>query len=103
MAERWIALLGGGPVDFATREHPAWSKMPERFTHVEAGLRPAARAPARLDALFAMLEDAARDDGTQNVTAWAWEHDLLMIDVLQARGFRQERRERFWQLDHRWS
>ena len=99
VVERTIALLGGTPVGYATREHPAWAKMPERFTHVGAGLRPAARTPLRLDALFGFVEDRARGDGTQKVTAWAWEHDALMIAVLQARGFSEERRERFWELD----
>lgn len=99
VVERWIAQLDGEPVGFATREHPAWSKMPERFTSIRAGLRPAVRTAARLDALFGMIEDAARGDGTQKVTAWAWEHDALMLEVLPARGFREERRERFWELD----
>jgi RimJ/RimL family protein N-acetyltransferase len=46
-----------------------------------------------------MLEDAARADGTEKLTAWAWEHDTLMREVLDRRGFREERRERFWELD----
>ena len=99
MIERSIALLGGTPVGYATREHPAWTKMPERFTSIGAELRPGARTAARLDALFGMVEDAARADGTQKVTAWAWEHDALMIEVLRGRGFCEERRERFWELD----
>jgi RimJ/RimL family protein N-acetyltransferase len=33
------------------------------------------------------------------VTSWAWEDDALRIGALQRRGFREERRERFWQLD----
>ena len=99
VAERWIALLDGTPVGFATREHPAWSKTPERFSSIGAGLRPAVRTAARFDALFARVEDAARRDDTEKVTAWAWEHDALMLEVLEARGFREERRERFWELD----
>ena len=97
--ERWIVALDGAAVGYATREHPAWSKMPKRFASLDAGLRPAARTNARLEALFAVLEDAARADGTQKVTAWSWEHDPQMIDVLQTRGFHEERRERYWELD----
>ena len=99
VVERWIAELDDAPVGYATREHPAWSKMPERFASLGAELRPPARTAARLDALYALVEEAARADRTQKVTAWAWEHDLLAIDVLNARGFREERRERFWELD----
>lgn len=99
VVDRHVALLDGDAVGFTTREHPAWTKMPERFTAIDVGLRPRARTAGRMDALFAMLEDAARADGTQKVTAWAWEHDTLMRDVLQGRGFGEERRERFWELD----
>jgi GNAT superfamily N-acetyltransferase len=99
VADRRVALLDGAAVGYAIREHPAWSKMPERFASLEAELRPPHRDAARLDALYAMLEDAARADRTQKMTAWAWEHDPLMIEVLAARGFREERRERFWELD----
>lgn len=55
VAERWIALLDGAVVGYATREHPAWSKMPERFTSLRAGLRPAACTAARLDGLFELI------------------------------------------------
>ena len=99
VTDRRIALLDGTPVGYATRKHPAWSKMPERFTSLGAGLRPPHRTAERLDALFALVEDAARTDATQKVTAWAWENDQLGLDVLKARGFREERRERFWELD----
>jgi len=99
VTDRRLALLDGAPVGYATREHPAWSKMPERFTSLGAELRPPARTAVRLDALYALVEDAARADATQKVTAWAWEYDQLALGVLNARGFREERRERFWELD----
>ena len=97
--DRRIALLDGTPVGYATREHPAWSKMPERFASLGAELRTAARTAVRLDALYALVEEAARVDATQKVTAWAWEYDALALAVLTARGFKEERRERFWELD----
>ena len=99
VTDRRIALLDGTPVGYATREHPAWSKMPERFASLGAELRPSARTAVRLDALYAMVEEAARGDRTQKVTAWAWEHDELALEVLKAREFKEERRERFWELD----
>ncbi len=99
VTDRRIALLDGTSMGYATREHPAWSKMPERFASLGAELRPSARTAVRLDALYAMVEEAARGDGTQKVTAWAWEHDELALEVLKGRGFNEERRERFWELD----
>ena len=99
VTDRRIALLDGAPVGYATREHPAWSKMPERFASLGAELRTTARTAGRLDALYALVEEAARTDATQKVTAWAWEYDALALAVLTARGFKEERRERFWELD----
>ena len=69
VTDRRIALLDGTPVGYATREHPAWSKMPERFASLGAELRTAARTAVRLDALYALVEEAARTDTTQKVTA----------------------------------
>ena len=33
------------------------------------------------------------------VTIWAWEDDALRVGMLEKRGYREERRERFWELD----
>ena len=99
VAERWIAHLGGEAVGYTEREHPAWSKMPDRFTAVGAEVRLATRTGARLEALYAQLEADALADGTRTLTAWAWERDRLALDALQRRGFGEERRERFWELD----
>ena len=97
--ERSIVVRDGAPVGYTMRRHPAWSKLPERFTRITAELRPSVRTPDRLDALYERLEADSRADGTKQVTSWAWEDDALRIGALQLRGFREERRERFWQLD----
>ena len=68
VADRSIALRDGAPVGYAIRKHPAWSKMPERFTEIGADLRPRYRDAARLAALYAVLEEAARADDTQKLT-----------------------------------
>jgi GNAT superfamily N-acetyltransferase len=99
VSERTIALLGGAPAGYTMRRHPAWAKVPERFTRISAELRPSARTAERLDALYERLEQASRADGTAKVTSWAWEFDALRIGALTKRGFREERRERFWELD----
>jgi GNAT superfamily N-acetyltransferase len=99
VTERMIALHAGAIAGYTFRRHPAWEKMPQRFGRVGAELQPSLRSPERIDALYAYLEEASRSDGTKQVTSWAWEDDALRIGVLTARGFREERRERFWELD----
>jgi len=99
VTERMVAVHGGTIAGYTFRRHPAWEKMPQRFGRVGAELQPALRSPERLDALYAYLEGTSRSDGTKKVTSWAWEDDVLRIGVLTARGFREERRERFWELD----
>ena len=99
VVERWVAMQAGRPVGLAFHRHAAWEKMPERFGRVSGDLLPAVRTRARLDALYDFAEDRSRKDGTKRFTTWAWEDDRLRLDVLAARGFREERRERFWECD----
>ncbi len=96
---RSIVRVAGRDEGYAVWLHTVWSKMPERFARVNAELRPASRTAERLDALHAHLEDAARGDGARKVTSWAWEWDELRRRMLERRGYREERRERFWELD----
>jgi RimJ/RimL family protein N-acetyltransferase len=99
VVERWVALHNGRSVGFLFTRHAPWDKMPERFGRVAADLLPAERTAARLDALFGHLEDRSRRDGTKRFTTWAWEDDAPLLAVLGARGFAEERRERFWECD----
>ena len=98
-AEREIALLDGVPVGFTEYEHRPWSKMPERFAELHAAILPAASSPGRLHALFDHLEERARSDGARTVSAWAWEWNADRISLLERRGYHEERRERYWELD----
>ncbi len=97
--DRRIVLIGAEPVGYTMFRHPSWTKMPERFARISAELRPTARSAARLGALYAMLEERARGDGTRAVTTWAWEPDRERADMLAGRGYCEERRQRFWELD----
>jgi RimJ/RimL family protein N-acetyltransferase len=97
--ERWVATQGGRSVGLVFHRHTPWEKMPERFGRVSGDLLPAIRTPARLDALQAFAEQRSRGDGTKTFTTWTWEDDRLRLGVLEARGFKEERRERFWELD----
>ena len=98
-AERGIALLNGAPVGYTEFAHRPWSKMPERFADLHAALRPTANSAERLNAVFAHLEERARSDGALKVSAWAWEWNADRLTLLEGRGYREARRERFWELD----
>lgn len=102
--ERYVALLGGRPVGIAANVHASWEKAPERWARIGwarigGDVLPDVRTSERVDAICAFAEDRARGDGALRATSWAWEWDTLRIEVLQRRGFREERRERFWELD----
>ena len=46
-----------------------------------------------------MLEDRSRADDSKKLSIWAWERDRLRRDVVEARGYNEIRRQRFWELD----
>lgn len=96
--ERFIGERNGRPIAYALQRHAIW-ETPKRFGRVGGDVLPAERTPERLDALFAAMEERSRTDGTKTFTAWAWENDQLRLGVLELRGYREERRERFWELD----
>ncbi|MGH2377574.1 MAG: GNAT family N-acetyltransferase [Candidatus Limnocylindria bacterium] len=97
--ERYLVLRDGRPAGLVGMSHVPWEDMPERYARAQGELAHAVRTPERLAALFAFAEERAAADGARRVTAWAWEHDRPRIDALLSRGFREERRERFWELD----
>ena len=97
--ERFIATHGGTEIGYAIRSHTSWAKMPERFGRISFEIRPPSRTAGRLDALVALMEERSIADGTKKVTIWAWEDDALRVGMLEKRGYREERRERFWELD----
>ncbi len=97
--ERFVGELAGERVAYAFHRHTSWEHTPERYGNVAADVLPPFRTPERLDALVAAMEDRSRAAGSATVTSWTWEDDALKLGVLQSRGYREERRERFWELD----
>jgi GNAT superfamily N-acetyltransferase len=97
--ERFIAMRDGKPVGLCMQGHPSWEQMPERYGRVQVELLPEARTPERFDALIALAEELASADGALRASSWAWEDDPRKIAALTRRGFNEERRERFWELD----
>ena len=96
--ERFIGEVEGERVAFAHQRHDLW-KTPKRYGSVSGDLMPSYRTPARIDALFAAMEERSRADGTKTFTTWCWEDDKVRVGVVQARGYVEERRQRFWELD----
>jgi GNAT superfamily N-acetyltransferase len=96
--ERFIGEIGGDPVAYAIQRHPIWN-TPKRFGTVTGDLMPSHRTAPRLDALIAAMEERSRADGTRTFTTWSWEDDKLRSGAIQARGYVEERRQRFWELD----
>jgi len=97
--DRYVAMHGGRAVGLAAQDHSTWEKMPARFARLSAELIPDVRTHARLSALIAFGEAQAAGDGALRATIWAWEDDALKLDAAASRAFREERRERFWELD----
>jgi GNAT superfamily N-acetyltransferase len=98
--ERFVASREGRSVGFCQTSRPArWEDMPERFGRISAELVPDERTAARLDALMAFAEEHVAAAGALRTTQWIWEDDTTKLAVATARGFREERRERFWELD----
>lgn len=97
--ERFVAALGRRDAGFAAMGHPSWDRMAERYARLQADLVPASRTRERLDALLAFAEDRARADGALRASKWARENDGLQIGVATARGYRDARRQRSWELD----
>ena len=96
--ERFIGEIGGERVGFAHQRHEIW-KTPKRYGNVSGDLMPKQRTAARIDSLFEAMEDRSRADGTKTFTTWCWEDDALRVGVVRARGYAEERRQRFWELD----
>jgi GNAT superfamily N-acetyltransferase len=99
LSERFVASRGGRPVGYAARRRAR--EEAQRFDRIHAELLPDVRTPVRLEALFALLEDRAYEEGGRRFVASAWDSDTVLGEALGRRGFREERRQRFWQLDLR--
>jgi GNAT superfamily N-acetyltransferase len=97
--ERFVASASGAEIGYVARSHESWAKMAERFGRMSCSLRPASWSTARVDALIAAMEERQRADGAKKATMWAWQDDPEYITILEKRGFREERRSRFWELD----
>jgi len=96
---RFVVTLGGARVGYATAEHPRWEVQPDRYGNVGGNLLPTERTGARLDAIYAAMEERVVGDGAKILAAWANEDDRVRIETLIQRGYKEDRRSRRWELD----
>ena len=96
---RFVVRRAGARVGYATAEHPRWELQPDRYGNVGGNLLPAERTGARLDAIYAAMEERVLGDGAKILAAWANEDDPMRIGTLIARGYKEDRRARRWELD----
>lgn len=96
---RWIVERGGRPIGYAEMDRPRWEVAPERRANVYGDLMPGERLADRVGVLYEAMEDRARAAGALILRARANDDDPLRIQVAQARGYREDRHSRRWELD----
>ena len=99
MSSRFVVTRSGARVGYATAEHPRWEVQPERYGSVGGNLLPEERNRSSLDAIYAEMEARVIADGARVLAAWGNEDDPLRIETLLARGYKEDRRSRKWELD----
>ncbi len=97
--ERYVIELAGKVVGSASHMHAPWEQLDRRYGRVGANVRPELRTEERYSSAFDFLEDRSRRTGTEVFTAGTYEDDGFLIDFLERRGYREERRGKAWELD----
>lgn len=96
---RFIVSRGGRRVGHASSEHARWEVQPERYGTVGGELLPMERTQTTLGALFEAMEKRVVADGARVLGVYAYENDPLRIAAIEARGYKEDRRSRRWELD----
>lgn len=97
--ERWIIGEQGESVGYGYFGHPSWAKAPMRAARLLAWFPRDARRPDRLGRAFDVLERHAITDGVLVFTANSLEGFDDEYAALVARGYKEERRSKSWELD----
>jgi GNAT superfamily N-acetyltransferase len=96
---RFIVLRGERRIGFAHIDHARWDVQPERYASIWGDLTPAERNGDLLRGFLAAMEERLRADGARTIRVRAEEDDALRIDTILARGYKEDRRHKRWELD----
>jgi GNAT superfamily N-acetyltransferase len=96
---RFRSFLGDEAVGFAITHHTPWDVADDGFVWLLGGFRGPHRTAANIDAALAFLEAEARAGSGRTAIAGAREDDAVMLQALASRGYVEDRRDRYWELD----
>src|SRR5207237_3187137 len=69
------------------------------YAWVGGDLLPPERNRATFHTLMGAMENRLIADGARILCCWAWEDDPMRIETIEARGYKEDRRSRRWELD----
>jgi GNAT superfamily N-acetyltransferase len=96
---RWVAEREGAINVFVEAQHDAWREGERRFGWVQASIRPDLWTPPLYCDGLATAESWLREEGADVAVATVREDFDRELAVLFELGYREERRERYWELD----
>ena len=96
---RFVSVLDEERVGFATLHHTPWDVADDGFVWLMLGFFPAHRTPTNLEAGFVLLEAQATAESGRTAIVGAREDDGTLLQALAARGYSEDRRDRYWELD----
>lgn len=97
--DRWIVEEDGAPVGYAYFGHAAWEKAPARPGRLFAWFASDGKRPERLRRAFDALEPYAIREGTKILMTGTREGIDDEYAAFVARGYRESRRSKSWELD----
>jgi RimJ/RimL family protein N-acetyltransferase len=96
---RFIAEQEGHPIGFLAWVHGPWAETADRHCEVEVWLDLAELDRHLLSEMWTWVGDEAIGQGSWLLLASCGEDEPEMLGVLASLGYRQERREKQWELD----
>jgi mycothiol synthase len=97
--ERFIVLRDANPIGFARHNHWPWDQMNKRYGRIGFELLPAERTDTQLATVFDVIEERAHSSGTRIFSTYGREDDQWLARWFVDRGYREERRNKAWELD----
>jgi len=99
IVERFIIERDGQPIGFTNHNHAPWSKLPKKYGRLGADFLPEHRSDEAWAAAYEFIEDRSRRTGTEIYSTYVREDDERFMGWLLARGYKEERRSKAWELD----